>query len=135
VAVSSTSFKPGNFSAVTHGARSARIVSLNRAALAEELRGVLVDVQERLTPDKQPVFDGWIDVLSQLRLVSQHLDERGGMLTRRGGTRPAAELFIKLHRLALTQWQALGLDEKLTPATIDMRLAQRRRLRQAGEIE
>ncbi len=118
MAANATSFKVGNTAAVKHGARSDRIIKSNRAAVAESIRSVTADFRAKLASAQLPIYDQLVDTLTQLALVTEHIEERG-VLTQKGVPRPAAEFSLKLKRQALTEWSALGIGGKM-PALLTL---------------
>jgi len=106
----STRFKPGNVAAVTHGARSPRMLQMNRDAASVEIRSLLADHLTHLAPSDMPLLDQAVDIATQLRMIRAYLDRQGGsLITARGAPRPLAGTYVSLHRLLLSLWDRLGV--------------------------
>ena len=103
-------FAPGNTAAMTHGARSPRIVAPLAAAIAQE-------ATERVEYLRRPEFamavEDWSWHEAQRRLLQDYLDTHAPLgLNERGRQVPAAERLDRVARRADNLRAALGL----TPA-------------------
>jgi hypothetical protein len=100
-------FAPGNAAALRHGAYSPRRVDPLAAELVERLAG---DVDYlRSEPAFAAAVWGWARAEARVQLVSEYVDEHG-LLDPKGKPRAAADLLVRLERLASEARSRLGLD-------------------------
>jgi hypothetical protein len=117
---SATTFKPGNTAALTHGLRSRTAVEQRTAAVRAELSKLFAAHVAHLTPADQPLVDLAVDLVAKLRLMSEYLDRTSGgsLINLRGKPRPAAELYLKLHRHAVVIFHELGIGPAARAAVL-----------------
>lgn len=106
-----TSFQPGNQAALTHGARSRIALEKRAGRVREELTALVGEHCPHLTPADAPLVDLAVDLTTKLRLLSEFYDKTSGgsLIDLRGKPRPAAQLYLQLHRQALATFDRLGI--------------------------
>ena len=99
-------FPPGNVLSLKHGANSARVTDPLAADLAQSVAGVDYLNAE---PAFAAAVSAWARAEARVLVVSEYLDANG-VLDAKGKPRPAADLLVKLERLASEARARLGLD-------------------------
>lgn len=99
-------FQPGNTAAVRHGAHSPGHVEQR----ANQLQSAATEILPWLKhPEHAAAVSAWSRAEARCLLVDEYLQEHG-LLDDAGRVRPAAELVIKLERIASEARSRLGLD-------------------------
>lgn len=111
MALTRTSFQPGNQAALKHGGRSRIAVQTRAGQVRGELGDLLGEQMPHLTAADKPLVDLAVDLLTKLRLVSEHLERTSGgsLIDGRGRPRAAADLYLRLHGRVLPVLDRLGI--------------------------
>lgn len=104
-----TSFRPGNKAALKHGLKSAALTASARARVRAEIRDVLVAGLPHLDTADMPLIDVATDVISDLRQLREFIDNRGGLVDRKGQPLGCAALYGTLLRQAVAIFDRLGI--------------------------
>jgi hypothetical protein len=104
-----TSFRPGNKAALKHGLKSGSITASARARVRAEVRDVLVAGLPHLDAADMPLIDVATDVISDLRQLRTYIDNRGGLVDRKGQPLGCAALYGTLLRQAVAIFDRLGI--------------------------
>ncbi len=99
-------FDAGNAVALQHGAYSSRVVEPVAVRLAAELEAAS---PEWLADVDRAAVDAYARAEARVEVLARWLDEHG-MLADDGKVRPAADLLVRLERLAADARSRLGLD-------------------------
>jgi hypothetical protein len=109
MARSSTSFRVGNSAAAKHGLKSGSITAGRRAHARAEISALLTANLPHLEPSDTPLIDLACDVISDLQQIRQYLDNRGGIINRKGQPQGCASLYSTLMRQAIAIFDRLGV--------------------------
>jgi len=109
MARNSTSFARGNSAAVKHGLKSGSMTASRRAKVRAEIRDVLVVGLPHLDAADMPLIDVATDVISDLRQLREYIDNRGGLVDRKGHPLGCAALYGTLLRQAVAIFDRLGI--------------------------
>lgn len=113
MARSSTTFGPGNFAALKHGARSQRVRESVRKELAQSLRDqVRREVGEVLADTHPTTIDLLVDCLADVRQLRDWLNAQGGVISSRGGLYKAVETLRARERDAIALMDRMGMNAK-----------------------
>ncbi len=109
MARNSTTFGRGNTAALRHGLKSGPITASARARVRAEIRDVLVAGLPHLDAADMPLIDVATDVISDLRQLRTYIDNRGGLVNRKGNPLGCAGLYGTLLRQAVAIFDRLGI--------------------------